>query len=345
LAGLRRLFVKRRVDPETPQGRPVRRGVFAALLCALFLLPAAALAEPLRIGAQKSGTFSWELAAIKAHGLDKKAGLDLEIVDLANTDAGKIALAGGSVDLILSDWLWVSRERGLGHKLTFAPYSSAIGAVMARDGGPIGALPDLKGKTLGVAGGPLDKSWLLLQAYAKRSGFDIAREAHIAFGAPPLLAEKSAQGELDATLEFWNFCAALERRGFRRILDMQDVEKRLGASGPVALVGYVFAEDFAEKNSATLAKFLEIARLARESLASDESEWPKIMTLIGETDPGAAALYRRRYSEGAPRRAIAEEEADARVLFKTLAETGGEALVGAAATLDPGTYYKLKPGN
>jgi len=33
-------------------------------------------------------------------------------------------------DIIVSDWLWVSRERGLGAKLTFYPYSSALGAVM-----------------------------------------------------------------------------------------------------------------------------------------------------------------------------------------------------------------------
>jgi NitT/TauT family transport system substrate-binding protein len=320
---------------------------WAAVLCIVASLcgDGPALAERLRIGAQKSGTFGWELAVIKARGLDKSAGLDLDIVDLANTDAGKIAISGGSVDIILSDWLWVSRERGLGHRLTFAPYSSAVGAVMAKDAGPIASLADLKGKTLGVAGGPLDKSWLLLKAFAKRSGFDIEHDARILFGAPPLLAEKAAQGELDATLQFWNFCADLEQRGFRRVIDMQDVEKGLGASGPVAMVGYVFDEDFAARNAAALTKFFEIARQAKEILATDDKEWPEIMTLIGQKDPGAAALYRKRYSDGVPRRPIAEEEADARVLFKTLAEVGGQELVGPSAALDPGAYYKPENRN
>jgi len=109
-------------------------GVFALVLLAG---AAPASAQTLRIGAQKSGTFGWELAVIKARGLDKAAGLDLQITDLATTEAGKIAISGGSVDIILSDWLWVSRERGLGGKLTFTPYSSAIGAVMAKSAGPI----------------------------------------------------------------------------------------------------------------------------------------------------------------------------------------------------------------
>ncbi len=319
----------------------------ASMICLFASLCGAepARAQRLRIGAQKSGTFAWELAIIKARGLDKDVGLDLDVVDLANTDAGKIAIAGGSVDLVLSDWLWVSRERGLGRRLTFYPYSSAVGAVMANGGGALLSLADLKGKTLGVAGGPLDKSWLLLQAFATRFGLDIGRDAHIVYGAPPLLAEKAAQGELDATLQFWNYCADLELRGFRRIVDMRDVERGLGASGPVAMVGYVFDEDFAAKNAAALARFFAIARQAKEILAADAGEWPKIMALIGQKDPSAVALYRKRYSDGVPRRAISDEEADARVLFKRLAETGGATLVGPSATLDPGTYYKPENGN
>ena len=315
-------------------------GGLIALVCAAGSVEA----QTMRIGAQKSGTFGWELDVIKARGLDKSAGLDLEIIDLANTDAAKIAISGGSVDIVLSDWLWVSRERGLGRNLTFAPYSNAVGAVMVKDGGPISRLADLDGKTLGVAGGPLDKSWLLLQAFAKRSGVDIGARSRIVFGAPPLLAEKAAQGELDATLQYWNYCAALELRGFRRLVDIRDVEKGLGATGPVAMVGYVFDESFAAKNAAMLAKLFDIMRQATEILATDDALWPDIMSRIGQKDPRAAAIYRKRYSEGVPRRPIAEEEADARILFKALAEIGGVELVGSAHDLDPGTFYKPQGG-
>lgn len=312
-----------------------------ALLCGV----EPATAERLRVGVQKSGTFAWELAVIKARGLAESVGLNLDVVDLANVDAGKIAIAGGSVDLILSDWLWVSRERSLGRGLTFYPYSSAVGAVMARAGGPVASFADLRNKAFGVAGGPLDKSWLLLQAFAKRSGFDIANETHVAYGSPPLLAEKAAQGEFDATLQFWNFCADLEERGFRSVIEIQDVEKSLGAAGPVAMVGYVFDEAYAAKNAATLDKFLSVTRQAKEILAADAEEWPPIMAMIGQKDPGAAALYRKRYSQGVPRRAILDEEADARVLLKTLADVGGEALIGHSSALDPGTYYKPSSGD
>ena len=105
------------------------------------------------------------LPSLKAFGLDTEAKLDIDATELASTDAGKIAIQGGGADLIISDWLWVARQRAQGAKLTFYPHSSAIGAVMTKNPA-IKSVKDLAGKTLGVAGGPLDKSWLMLKAYA-----------------------------------------------------------------------------------------------------------------------------------------------------------------------------------
>ena len=143
-------------------------------------------ADRIRLAVQKTGTLAWELDVIKTHGLDRKLDLLIEPIELASTEAGKIALKGGSADLMLSDWLWVARERSLGDGLVFYPSSSTLGAVMVPAQSPIRELIDLKGKKLAVAGGPLDKSWLLLQALARRSGIDLRKQATIVYGAPPL---------------------------------------------------------------------------------------------------------------------------------------------------------------
>src|ERR1700744_4746313 len=110
-------------------------------------------AETIRLAVQKTGTFAWELAVIRSHGLDTQANLSIELLELASPEAGKIALRAGSADIIVSDWLWVSRERSLGSQLVFYPYSSAVGAVMVPNTSPIRTLADLKGRTLAVAGG------------------------------------------------------------------------------------------------------------------------------------------------------------------------------------------------
>ena len=310
----------------------------------LALAPAQA-ADRLRLAIQKTGSLAWELDYIKAAGLDKAAGLELEITELASPEAGKIALRGGAADIVVSDWLWVSRERSLGADLVFTPYSSTIGSVMVPATSAIAGLKDLKGKKLGIAGGAIDKSWLMLQAYGKRGGIDLKQEATPVFAAPPLLAEKAAQGELDATLNFWNFCADLEARGFKSLIAMDDVEKALGAKGSVAMLGYVLDGGFAKKNADAVASFLKITRQAKEALAASPEEWRKLAPRLGTKDDKALEIYRRRYAEGIPRRTIAEEEADARLLYRVLAETGGAELVGPAAELDPGTYYKAGQGS
>jgi NitT/TauT family transport system substrate-binding protein len=302
-------------------------------------------AETIRLAAQKTGTFAWELAVIRAHGLDKDANLSIETVDLASPEAGKIALRAGNADIIVSDWLWVSRERSLGAKLTFYPYSSALGAVMVPNASPIQTLADLKGRKLAVAGGPIDKSWLLLQASLKQDGLDLKTEADIVYGAPPLLAAKALSGETDATLNYWNFCAALEARGFRRLAGMEDVVAKLGAKGRTAMVGYVFDEGWASAHPDLVSRFIAVTRKAKEILTSSDAEWDSIRALTGATDTATLNAYRDRYREGIPRRPIAEEEADARVLYRVLAKTGGRDLVGPAPELDPGTFYHAIPGD
>jgi NitT/TauT family transport system substrate-binding protein len=300
----------------------------------------ATAADRIRVAAQRTGTLAWELDVIRTHGLDRKFGLAIETVELASTEAGKIALKGGSADLMLSDWLWVARERSLGDNLVFYPSSSTLGAVMVPAQSTIREIIDLQGKKLAVAGGPLDKSWLLLQALARRAGLDLKKQATVVYGAPPLLSEKALQGEIDATLTFWNFCADLESKGHKRAIAMDQVMKELGARKPVALVGYTFDGTWAAHNGSTIERFVAAARQAKDILASSEAEWQRLAPRIRITDAHALAIYRQRYSEGVVRRPLAEEESDARALYLVLSEIGGGELVGPARELAVGTFYR-----
>jgi NitT/TauT family transport system substrate-binding protein len=302
-------------------------------------------ADRIRLVAQRTGSLAWELDVIKAHGLDKKANLDIETLELASTEAGKIALKGGSADIIVSDWTWVARERALGDGLVYYPYLSTLGAVMAPVQSPIRDIADLKGRKLAVAGGPIDKSWLLLRALGLRSGLDLKTQATIVYGAPPLLSQKALQGETDATLTFWNFCADLEAQGQKRAIPMDDVLHRLGASGPVALLGYVFDGAWAARNRSALDRFLEASRQAKDILAASDTEWRRLAPRIGVNDAGRLALYRQRYSEGIPRRSIDDEAADARALYKIVADIGGADLVGPGQELDAGSFYRRAAGD
>jgi len=319
--------------------RRVIASLIVVAMCALAASTASA-ADRIRIAVQRTGTLAWELDVLKTHGLDRKANLEIQAVELASPEAGKIAIKGGSADLMLSDWLWVTRERALGDNLVFYPSSSTVGAVMVPANSTIRSVADLRGKKIAIAGGPLDKSWLLLQGLARRSNLDLRRQATIVYGAPPLLSEKAVQGEHDATLTFWNFCADLEGKGFKRAIVVDEVMKQLGAKAAVAILGFTFDGGWAAKNKSTVDRFLEAVGQAKEILASTETEWQRLAPRIGASDPKALAIYRQRYGEGIVRRSIAEEEADARALYGVLAEVGGPELVGPGRELDRGTFYR-----
>ncbi|WP_298254901.1 ABC transporter substrate-binding protein [Bradyrhizobium sp.] len=318
--------------------RPARLACLAAFLLLITAGPVPA-ADTLRVGFQATGTFAWVLDVIRRHRLAERAGLDLRVSQFASPDAGKLALNSGSADVAISDWLWVARERALGGKLVFYPYSSAVGAVMVKADSPIKGISDLKGRVLAVAGGPLDKSWLIVRAAALQRGIDLKREATLQYGAPPLMFQKTEQGEADASLNFWNFCARLEASGFRSVLDVRDAERELGAAEPIAMVGYVFPEAFATSHRSAIDRFLEVAKAANDILAKSDSEWDALRPLIKAEDEATFRALRDRTRAGMPKRSLDGEITDASQLFKTLADLGGPELVGPAKGLDPHLYY------
>lgn len=317
-------------------------------LAAIFMVFAsfqsqAADPQIVRVGVLKFGTVNWELKAMKHHGLDEANGFKLEIVPFAGGDATRIALLGGEVDVIVSDWLWVSRQRSEGRNFTFVPYSSSVGAIMVPKSSEINSLADLKGKVIGVAGGPLDKSWLLLQGMASQEyDLDISDENEIAFGAPPLLAEKAKDGELDAVLNYWHYCARLEAEGFRRLVSAEDAANALGSSGPVSAIGYVFDEQWG--NDSVANGFIKASRATKQIMKESDEEWQRLSTSGAIKDsPAALVILRDRFREGIPARAHDEEVADAARIYSVLSELGGKKLVGKSNVMVEGTYWDRAP--
>jgi NitT/TauT family transport system substrate-binding protein len=319
--------------------------LFAAALC--LTAGIAGAADKVRIGVLKFGTVNWEIETIIREGLDKANGIELDVLKLAGNDATKVALESGEVDIIVSDWLHVARQRAEGSMLTFVPYSTSVGAIMAPCDSGIKSLPDLKGKKIGVAGGPLDKSWLMIQGLAEGEyGFDLKGETEQAFGAPPLLAEKTKQGELDATLNFWHYNARLEAEGYCPLVGAQEAAKSLGAEGEISAIGYVFSEDWAKENKDAALGFVKASRAAKDLLGQSDEAWDKIRPMMKADDDKVFSTLKARYREGIPSRPIADEERDTSKVYDYLAKVGGEKLVGKATTMPAGTFWsELKHGS
>jgi NitT/TauT family transport system substrate-binding protein len=314
----------------------------ASLLGGLLITAAAHAADlgTIRIGVLQFGTVNWELDVIEHHGLDAKEGFNLEMIGFASNDAADVALMGEAVDGIVEDWLWVSRLRAEGVRLTFIPYSSSVGALMVPADGSVGTLADLEGKRLGIAGGPLDKSWLLIQALAKeRDGVDLAEAAEVVYGAPPLLTEKFRSGELDAVINYWHYAARLEAQGHKRLLDVTEAQEGLGVPADTPQLGYIFREEWADEHAELVQAFARASRAAKAIMDESDEEWERLRALTRAEDDATLAALKRSYREGIVRSWGDPERAAAGQLYAVLAELGGEDLVGSSPVLVDGTFW------
>jgi NitT/TauT family transport system substrate-binding protein len=295
--------------------------------------------DPLRVAAVKYGSVNWLLDTIKAEGLDEKAGLTIAPVELSNNQAGPISLLSGNADVIVSDWTWALRQRGLGEPVKFAPYSSALGGVMVPKGSGIKTLKDLAGRRFGVAGSAIDKSWLLLQTYARSSlDFDIATKATIQFGAAPLLTEQLRGGQVDAMLNFWTQNARLSD-GFDQIMSINDAMKALAIDPIPAFVGFVWKETTEATKRTQILSFLSAASAANGVLASSDAAWIRLKPLLKSSSDAEFEALKSAYRSGIVGSWSSADMASAEKLMQLLIQSGDTELVGSATKFDRKLFH------
>ena len=291
----------------------------------------------IRIGVQAGGTVEWELSA-----LPDNADFKIETLPVANAEAGKVALQSGGVDMIVSDWIWVSSLRAQGEDFTFYPYSSTAGALVVPENSPIHSVKDLNGKRLGIAGGELDKNWLLLQALAQKDSLDLSKTVEKTFGAPPLITEQLKQNRVDAALTYWHFAAKLEAAGYRQIIDGKGILKGLGIEENVPSLGYVFKQSWASTHQPVVTAFFKASSNAKKRLCTDDTAWQKVIPLTKVEDAATQKLLRQRYCEGSVEQWGEKEQQAAARIYSLLKNLSNNQLTGKSETLQTGTFWSGK---
>ncbi|MEP6065929.1 MAG: ABC transporter substrate-binding protein [Paracoccaceae bacterium] len=296
----------------------------------------------LRVAVLKFGTVNWELNTIQHHELDAANGIEVQVQGMAGGSATKVAFQGGEADVIVSDWLWVARQRAAGKDYVFIPYSKSVGGVVVSKDSPAQTLADLKGSKIGIAGGPLDKSWLILRAFAEQTaGLDLEQETEQVYGAPPLIFKSALSGDVGAAINFWHFMAKMEASGMRKLVDIADAATALGLDPETPLLGYVVKGEMLRKNPDAIRGFALASRAAKEILADDNAEWDRLRpSMNAKTDAEFEAL-KAGFRAGIPSGEPIDEEA-AEKMLQLMVRLGGEKLLGQAKDLPEGTFLKVE---
>jgi len=288
-----------------------------------------------RLGALAYGTVNWELDTIKNNKLDEKHGFKLEVVPMGGGSASDIAFLGGEIDVMVSDVIWAAAQRAEGRDLKFIPYSTAVGGIMVKADSGINSLKDLADKRIGIAGGPLDKSWLILQAYAKQEGvIDLKSDTKQEFGAPPIMFKAAMTGDIDGVINFWHFQAKAKAAGLKEIISVQDAAKSLGLDPSVPLLGYIVNGQMDDKLSQGL---LAASQDAKAMLGSDDAAFEAIRKRMKPKNEAQFEALKAGFRAGIPSSTTVDEEAVDKTL-QMMAKLGGPDLVGKATTLPKGMF-------
>ena len=300
-------------------------------------------AEPvqIRLGVLASGTLAWELAALQNEGLLKDVEFRVETLPLTDQQAGKIALQAGNVDMIVSDWIWVSGMRAAGQDFTFYPYSASSGGLLVPANSPIKTLADLQGKKLGIAGGELDKNWALLQALGQQQQLDLNQSVEKVFGAPPLLSQQLSSQRIDALLTYWQFAARLQAQGYRQILSGEEMIRQLGVTETLPSLGYVFKQSWASQHPAALQRFFAATQAAKDRLCDSDQAWQNIVKLTDAGDTATQKQLRVHYCQGRVKQTDNRFQQAAEKIYQHLHQLKDHKLTADHPQLQAGTFWSV----
>lgn len=324
----------------------MRKFISALFICVVTTLggtPIRAEVPVLRIAVLQVGTVNWELETIRHHGLDTANGFTLEVQGVAGGAAAMVAFQGDAADAMVNDWLWVARQRAAGKDFVFLPYSRSVGALLVQQDSKAQTLADLRGKKIGIAGGPLDKSWLILRAFAtKEYGIDLKAETEQVFGAPPLVFKTALDGAVDGAINYWHFNAKMQTHGMRKLIDIDDAARALGLDPLTPLLGYVVKGELLRAKPELIAGLAAASRAAKDILAADDAEWDRLRPLMNAKSDAQFAALRDGFRAGIPPVGPVDEQAAARML-ELMVASGGADLLGDATTLPQGVFYTQVP--
>ena len=228
--------------------------------------------------------------------LFKKHNLDPQIQKLLSPAAIHPLIAEGKVDIGFGGFTIMAIARSQGRPVVvFSVLTSPTNFVLVPKDSPVKGLADLKGKKVGLFGGPGATTSAVFFIIAKRwHGVDLAKDAQLVTAPSPALVGLLDKKELDAALVGTNESLQLFLTGkYRIILDLaEEWERRAGR--PPAHVSMDTTEAFAKANPEIIRDFIRAYREAVRLTRERADLWEEYGKSLGITSREGIALLRER---------------------------------------------------
>lgn len=314
-----------------------------SLTLVLFSQQSLSANDTIRVGVLEYGTVRWELDVIEKYALDKQYNLNIEVVKLASTQASLTALQSGAVDVIVGDWIWVAAQKRFNRHFYFYPYSNSAAPLMLPKASHVTELAQLKGKTVGFAGGPVNKNWVFYRAYARQFyGLDLTTDLTVKFSSPPVLNALLLNDQLDAVVNFWHFSARLTAQGARTLITMNEVLEAFELNTPVPVLGWVFSKRFGDERAELIEQFLGTSYSARKKLLQDDALWLELPSLTNSDHADYLHSLRADYRDGIPQAFGPKHISAMQTLMTILVREAGVDWLGGISQLPGDVFWQSR---
>jgi len=249
---------------------------------------------PLRVGVIGSSGQTEVPYTIQTFGLDKKYGFALQIFDFAVPGQQYTMLRGDAIDMASGNFIDLLRQRkaGLAFK-AFHGFQGYSNVIVTKPQSPIKTFPDLQGKRVGEFGTTF-LDWLIVRAAGKRAyDVDLAKDATLVQGAPPLLNQLLSRDQVDATLNFSSLTMAPIAQGTQRAVSvMPDLMKAAGFNPSCFYLNWHIADKWVAAHPGALVRLDAMLEEAYAKMRTEERVWPELARRINITDPALITAYR-----------------------------------------------------
>jgi len=293
----------------------------------------------LRFAVVASGNQNEVTYAIREAGLDRKHGINIEVIDVAAPGQQYTMVRSGAADIAGGSFVELLRQRKAGNAIQSIHGAQGYGnRFVVRPGSPVRTFADLKGRKVGTYGTTFI-DWLIVRAAGKKAyNVDLETDATLVPGSPPLQNQLLAKGEVEAALQFMTLTLApIARNEQRLMIDVPGLMTAAGFSPDIFNLQWTLTEKWARAHPGAVRRVQAMLSEAYAVLRTNDSLWPVLAQRLNVTDPAIIAAYRdlaRRTNDPPYGGALIKPTQD---VLDAIIAIAGEQAVGVA-TVDPAAF-------
>jgi NitT/TauT family transport system substrate-binding protein len=247
---------------------------------------------------------------MEGHGMLDQVGLKADKVKSLSPANLHLMVAERKVDIGFGGFTTMATARSEGKDLiVIYGVFSPVNMVFVRKDSPIKTLTDLKGKKLGIFGGPSSTTFAFLAVLAKNwYGIDLFKEAELVTAPAPALAELLGKGDIDAALlGTVESIQTFAQDRYRVLADLSaEYKAHQGGRAPAHVI-VATNEEFAKAHPDIVRDYLKAYQNAQQYVHAHPEVWDEYAASIKMDNPAERALLREKMGPNLVERWDAEQ--------------------------------------